>query len=70
MSVKTSSLTDFNIALNSSSFRVLSGYLIAVFLIGALLSALPLLPGIALMALTIIGWLGLLELNTKNRGSL
>ncbi|MFA6699796.1 MAG: hypothetical protein WCS28_06445 [Thiomicrospira sp.] len=29
-----------------------------------------LFPGIALMALAIIGWLGLLELNNKNRGSL
>ena len=43
MPVKTSSLTDFNIALSPSSFRILSGYLIALFLIGALLSALPLL---------------------------
>jgi len=41
MAVKNSSLTDFNIALSPSSFRILSGYLIALFLIGALLSALP-----------------------------
>ena len=156
MPVRTSSLTDFNIALNPSSFRILSGYLIALFWIGALLVSLPVIlhwqerdrfeiayqqqadylktkyaivpseaqayscylntihyrnigffhellaqipyvecdaktfaddiaklnathspahwalvfPGIALMALAIIGWLGLLELNNKNRGSL
>jgi len=156
MSNHRSSLTDLTVALNSSSYRILSGYLVALFLIGALLSALPLVlhwherdrfevayqkqavylsekygieaafadkyhcylnfvhyrnqtvfhellpllpyvecttatfeadmaklrathspahwalvfPGIALMALAIIGWLGLLELNNKNRGSL
>lgn len=42
MSYPKSSLTDLTVALNPSSFRILSGYLVALFLIGALLSALPL----------------------------
>jgi hypothetical protein len=42
MSYPKSSLTDLTVALNPSSYRILSGYLVALFLIGALLSALPL----------------------------
>jgi hypothetical protein len=42
MSYPKSSLTDLTVALNPSSYRILSGYLVTLFVIGALLSALPL----------------------------
>lgn len=42
MSNHRSSLTDLTVELNSSTYRILSGYLVALFLIGTLLSALPL----------------------------